>query len=80
MKRTGDVKQLIAVSCRVALGVSVESALRAVEATWETDLRYPYFESHEATISGDGAYLDFVTQMGPGRLYVTGRTQIARNL
>lgn len=79
VKRTGEAKQLIGVSCRAAPGVPLESALRAVEAAWEADLRYPYFEAHKTTITDDGAYLDFVTQMGPGRLYVTGRAQIVRN-
>lgn len=43
---------------------------------WLTHLRYGYTEAHLAATSSHGATLDFVTQIAPGGLYVTGQVEV----
>jgi hypothetical protein len=75
--RTTHAERLISASCRPATGVSLDKAVQAVRDLWLTRLRYAYLEAHEVSKQEDGADLNFVTQIGPHRLYVTGQVHIA---
>jgi hypothetical protein len=76
VRRTGRAEALLAVDCAAASGVSVQEASRAVRAAWVEDLRYAEFEAHHLALTENVAVLRFVTQMGPGGLYVTGEVRI----
>lgn len=74
--RTGHAECLIRTRCRVAGGVTISQGAEAVRGAWLQDLRYSYREAHRVRVTVDSAVVEFVTQMGPGRLYVTGRIEI----
>jgi hypothetical protein len=76
VERTDRPDRLLRVSCRAADKVSLAVAAQFVVDTWKSRLRYAYLEQHQLVEAEGVAVLDFVTQMGPGRLYVTGRVEI----
>jgi hypothetical protein len=71
-----DAARLIRASCRAAVGVSLDAAAAAVRDMWRSTLRYKYLEGHELRVGDDEAMLDFITQIGPHSLYVTGQVRI----
>ncbi len=54
----------------------MQAAAEEVVSLWTSSLRYQYFESHRVLAAGESAVLEFVTQMEPRGLYVTGRVAI----
>lgn len=72
VRRTGDPMCLLDVRCRVAAGVRLEDAAEELARLWMSGLRYDYFEAHELVVRDDAARLEFLTQMNPHGLYVTG--------
>jgi hypothetical protein len=72
IQRTGRANRLLRAWCRVAHGAALDDAARAVTETWMANLRYSFLEAHRLVMSEHEAVLDFVTQIGTGRLYVTG--------
>jgi hypothetical protein len=77
VRRTEHAERLITATCSVAPGVSLTAAVAAVRDLWTTRLRYQYIEANDVRVTDDSATLDFITQMGPGRLYVTGQVAIS---
>ena len=75
--RTEQVECLIHATCRTAPGVPLGSAAEAVRRLWLSKLRYSYLEAHHLQKADGAATLDFITQIGPHRLYVTGRVRIS---
>ena len=76
VQRTDRPEQLIRASCRAAPGVSLHQAAAAVERTWMEHLGYRYRKAHVLTSADRAATFDFITQIGEGRLYVTGQIEI----
>ena len=74
--RTEHPERLIRVSCKPAFDVAPTVAIDAVCREWLTNLRYGYREAHLATVGDHAATFDFVTQMAPNGLYVTGRVEV----
>lgn len=75
VKRTGSAECLIR-ACRAASGVSLGAAADDVRREWLLNLRYNHFEAHRVRTEPTSAALEFVTQIGPGSFYVTGRVEI----
>jgi len=75
--RTEHAERLIRATCRTAPGVSLGSAAEAVRVLWLSNLRYSYLEAHHLHVSDEEATLDFITQIGSHRLYVTGQVRIS---
>ena len=76
VQRTEQAERLIRASCTPVTDVSPDKAIEAVRRKWLTHLRYVYTEAHLAVPSPQGATLDFVTQIAPGGLYVTGQVKV----
>jgi hypothetical protein len=74
--RTNNHESLIVTACTAAAGVSLRTAAQAVRRASLGPLRYEFHEAHGLTVSNDQAVLRFVTQMGPGELFVTGQVTI----
>jgi hypothetical protein len=75
--RTEHAERLIHATCRTAPGVPLGRAAEAVRVLWLSNLRFSYFEAHHVQVADDEATLDFITQIGPHRLYVTGQVRIS---
>jgi hypothetical protein len=73
VNRTEHAERLIRASCRAVPGLPVRSAGEAVRSLWLSNLRYSYVEAHELSVGDRDATLDFITQMGPHGMYVTGQ-------
>lgn len=76
VERTGDRHSLLDVRCHPVEGVDVETVGAEVASLWRSRLRYDNYESHRLISSGEAAVLEFVTQMEPHGLYVTGRVAV----
>lgn len=76
VQRTEHAERLIRASCTPAINVSPGEAIEAIRREWLRDLRYGYAEAHLAATSEGRATLDFVTQIAPGGLYVTGQVEV----
>lgn len=76
VQRTEHAERLVRVSCAPVTDVSPGHAIEAIRGEWLTNLRYGYTEVHLAAISSQGATLDFVTQVAPRSLYVTGQVEV----
>ena len=73
---TPQAERLIRGSCKPAIGVSPAAAIEAVRRAWLATLRYNYTEAHCTVLAERSATLEFVTQIGPGAIYVTGRVDV----
>lgn len=76
VQRIEHAERLIRASCTPAKDVSPDKAIEAIRRKWLTHLCYEYTEAHLAAASSHGATLDFVTQIAPGGLYVTGQVEV----
>ena len=71
IERTADPDCLLVVRCRVV--EDIPAVLHAVGQTWREDLAYSYVEAHRSSLQEDGSgQFEFVTQMQPGGMFVTG--------
>ena len=78
VKSTPHAERLLRASCYAAAGVTVSDAIEAVEQIWITDLSYRFLEAHRVVIGATEAELNFITQIGPGRFFVTGQIEVLR--
>lgn len=76
VQRTDSPECLIRASCRAAPGVSLDAVADGVRREWLLNLRYNHFEAHCVRTEPTSAVLEFVTQIGTGSFYVTGRVEI----
>lgn len=76
VQRAEHAERPIRASCKPAGYVNPGEAVEAIRQEWLTNLRYPYAEAHRTLVTQHGATLDFVTQMAPGGLYVTGQVEV----
>jgi hypothetical protein len=79
VQRTEHAERLIRASCQAVPGVSIVNAGEAVRGLWLSSLRYAYLEAHELHVTNDMVTLDFITQMSPQGLYVTGAVTIVES-
>ncbi len=75
VQRTEQPECLLRAACRAAPGIPLRAAAEAVRREWCVNLRYSFFETHRLR-SGDDEVLEFVTQIGPDALFVTGRVDV----
>lgn len=75
--QTSSPECLIRAKCRAAEGVTLSDAGEAIRDVWLTMLRYSFFEAHCLRVEKKEAVLEFVTQIGPGAFFVTGRVEVA---
>lgn len=75
---TPHAERLLRASCYAAAGVTISDAIEAVEQIWITDLSYRFLEAHRVVIGATEAELEFITQIEPGRFFVTGQIEVLR--
>lgn len=76
VQRTEHAERMIRASCTPTMDVPPSDAVEVIRREWLADLRYAYMEAHCVSASERGMTLDFVTQIAPGGLYVTGRVEV----
>jgi len=74
---TEHAEHLIRATCRTAPGVPLGHGAEAVRVLWLSNLRFSYLEAHHLQVADVDATLDFITQIGPHRAYLTGQVRIS---
>lgn len=74
--RTDDVSSLLLATCDATAGAGTEDVIAELARIWESSLRYSGPSAYEVGRDGNAVVFDFVTQMAPGELFVTGRITV----
>jgi|SRR5687768_4171140 len=77
IETTDDVSSLLLATCVAKAGADADDVIRELARIWESSLRYHEGPgAYEVKHDGSRVIFDFVTQMAPGRSFVTGRITV----